>query len=126
LRQQSNSAQQLIAVRDVKLAEAGSRLAIKAADVTRLSEALRASEDTKGKLQEMANGLRAAHDQDLQLAAQSSQQISDLTNMLERNGGFLGKLTIDTVELNEATGRISGPADKVGNVRQGVEVKTQL
>jgi len=217
LRQQSNSAQQLIADRDVKLAEAGSRLAIQAADVTRLSEALKASEDTKGKLQEMVNGLRAAHDQDLQLAAQSSQQISDLTNKLEvtererrfateqleemrnanaklsaavsetgrkpsdilastgagaptagvtapringvvrdvrtiaglpyatisvgsadgvskgmvfniveRNGGFLGKLTIDTVELNEATGRISGPADKVGNVRQGVEVKTQL
>ena len=217
LRQQSNSAQQLIADRDVKLAEAGSRLAIQAADVTRLSEALKASEDTKSKLQEMVNGLRSAHDQDLQLAAQSSQQISDLTNKLEvtererrfateqleemrnqnaklsaavsetgrkpsdilasiapgapvaglaapringvvrdvrtiaglpyatisvgsadgvtkgmtfniveRNGGFLGKLTIDTVELNESTGRISGPADKVGNVRQGVEVKTQL
>jgi hypothetical protein len=217
LRQQANSAQQLIADRDVKLAEAGSRLAIQAADVTRLSEALKASEDTKAKLQEMAAGLRAAHDQDLQLAAQSSQQISDLTNKLEvtererrfateqleelrnqnnklsaaisemgrkpsdilasiapgapvagagapringvvrdvrtiaglpyatisvgsadgvtkgmvfniveRSGGFLGKLTIDTVELNESTGRITGPADKVGNIRQGVEVKTQL
>src|SRR5436305_2347281 len=80
LRQQANTAQQLIADRDVKLAEAGSRLAIQAADVTRLSEALKASEDTKAKLQEMVASLRAAHDQDLQLAAQSSQQISDLTN----------------------------------------------
>ena len=215
LKQQANSSQQLIADRDVKLAEANSRGAIQAADITRLSEALKASEDTKSKLSEQVTQLRSAHDQDLQLAAQSSQTISDLTNKLEvtererrfateqleelrgqaaklssaiqemgrnpreilasiasgagpvaaatpringvvrdvrtiaglpyatisvgsadgvtrgmtfniieRNGNFLGKLTIDTVELNEATGRISGP--KLDQVTKGVEVKTQL
>jgi hypothetical protein len=214
LKQQSNSSQQLIADRDVKLAEANSRGAIQAADITRLSEALKASEDTKGKLTEQVAQLRTSHDQDLQLAAQSSQTISDLTNKLEvtererrfateqleeargqaaklssaiqemgrnpreilasvvpgsavaatapringvirdvrtiaglpyatisvgsadgvsrgmvfniveRNGNFLGKLTIDTVELNEATGRITGP--KLDQVTKGVEVKTQL
>jgi hypothetical protein len=45
-------------------------------------------------------------------------------NVVERNGNFLGKITIVSVELNEATGRLSGP--KVDQVRQGVEVKTQL
>ncbi len=213
LKQQSNSSAQLIADRDVKLSEANSRVAIQAADVTRLSEALKASEDTKSKLQEMVAALRTANDTALQQAAQSGQQISDLTNKLEvtererrfateqleemrgqaaklssaieemgrnpreilasiapgaavssatringvvrdvrtianlpyatisvgsadgvtkgmifniveRGGTFLGKLTVDTVELNEATGRIQGP--KVDEVTKGVEVKTQL
>ena len=47
-------------------------------------------------------------------------------NIVERNGNFLGKVKIDTVELNEATGRISGPPDKLAQVQKGVEVKTQL
>lgn len=37
---------------------------------------------------------------------------------------FLGKLTVETVEQNEATGRLEGPL--VGQVRTGAEVKTQL
>ncbi|HEX3355515.1 MAG TPA: hypothetical protein VHS31_00940 [Tepidisphaeraceae bacterium] len=215
LKQQANSSQQLINDRDVKLAEAGSHLAIQAADVTRLSEALKASEDAKAHQQEMVTSLRGANDTALQQAAQSSQQISDLTNRLEvtenarrfateqleelrgqnnklsaalqdmggnpreilasiqpgqalgtppkingvvrevrtiaglpyatisvgsadnvakgmqfnvveRNGNFLGTITVDTVELNEATGKITGPADKVGLVQPGAEVKTQL
>ncbi len=216
LKQQANSSQQLINDRDVKLAEAGSHLAIQAADVTRLAEALKASEDAKSHQQESVVALRSANDTALQQAAQSSQQISDLTNRLEvtenarrfateqleelrgqsnklpaaaiqdmggnpreilasiqpgqalgtppkingvvrevrtiaglpyatisvgsadsvakgmqfniveRNGAFLGTLTVDTVELNEATGKITGPPDKVGLVQAGVEVKTQL
>jgi hypothetical protein len=217
LKQQANQGQQLIAERDVKLAAQGSDLAIQRADVTRLSEALKASEDSKGKMAEQITALRQSNDQALQQMAQSSQQISDLTNKLEvtererryateqleemrnqtaklssaiqdmgrnpseilasmapggssaaavapringvvrdvrtianlpyatisvgsadgvtkgmvfniveRNGAFLGKLTIDTVELRESTGRIAGPADKIGNIRTGVEVKTQL
>jgi hypothetical protein len=215
LKQAAISSNQLIADRDTQLAKANSINAIQAADVTRLSEALKASEDTKSKLQEQVAGLRTAHDQELQQAAQSSQQISDLTNRLEvtererryateqleeargqsaklssavqemgrnprdilasmgtgpgavssaaqringvvrdvrtianlpyatisvgsadgvskgmvfnvvdRQGSFLGKVTIDTVELNEATGRITGP--KLDQVVKGVEVKTQL
>ena len=216
MKQQANQSQQLIADRDVKLADANSQRAIQAADITRLAEALKASEDTKAHLEELVANLRTAHDQDLQQSAQSSQQISDLTNKLEvteqerrfateqleearaqsaklssavqemgRNpreilasiapnapeaaspapringvirdvrtiaglpyatisvgsadgvvkgmtfnvverssGVFLGKVTIDTVELNEATGRITGP--KIDQVSKGVEVKTQL
>ena len=47
-------------------------------------------------------------------------------NIVQRNGAFLGKLTVDTVELNDATGRIAGPPDKLSLVQPGVEVKTQL
>ena len=39
-------------------------------------------------------------------------------------GDFLGILTVDSVDTNEATGRLAGP--KVANIRPGAEVKTQL
>src|SRR5687768_6448347 len=39
------------------------------------------------------------------------------------NGDFLGVLTVESVELNEATGRLAGP--KVAQIRQGSEVKSQ-
>jgi hypothetical protein len=40
-----------------------------------------------------------------------------------QNGDFLGILTVESVELNEATGRLEGP--KVAQIKQGNEVKTQ-
>jgi DNA polymerase III alpha subunit (gram-positive type) len=215
LKQQSNTSQKEIADLGVQLAQAKSDLAIRSADTTRLAEALKASEDTKSQLQAMTAALRKSNDQAIQQAAQSSQQISDLTNRLEvtererrfateqleemkgqnqklgaalqdmgrnpseilasatvgtgagapkingvireirtiaglpyatisvgsadnvtkgmefnivdrNSGNFLGKITIDTVELNESTGRISGPNDKLAQIKPGVEVKTQL
>lgn len=45
-------------------------------------------------------------------------------NIVDRDSGkFLGILTVDTVEPNEATGRLDGPA--IAEVRPGVEVRTQ-
>lgn len=41
-----------------------------------------------------------------------------------QNGNFLGTLVVDSVEPNEATGRLSGP--NVAAIRPGVEVRTQL
>jgi hypothetical protein len=38
-------------------------------------------------------------------------------------GDFLGVLTVESVELNESTGRLSGP--KVAQIRQGNEVRSQ-
>jgi multidrug efflux pump subunit AcrA (membrane-fusion protein) len=213
LKQQSNADQALLKDHDLKVAQLTADRAIQAADITRMAEALKASEDTKSKMNDMVVALRGANDQALQQAAQSSQQISDLTNKLEvtererryateqleelrgqnaklsnaiqemgrnpreilasispgavasvapkingvvrdvrtianlpyatisvgsadgvvkgmvfniveRNGTFLGKLTIDTVELNESTGRMTGP--KIDQVAKGAEVKTQL
>jgi len=46
-------------------------------------------------------------------------------NIVDREtGNFLGVLTVDTVEANEATGRIRG--ERVAEVRPGAEVRTQL
>ena len=45
--------------------------------------------------------------------------------ILDRAGGnFLGTLVVDSVEPNEATGRLDGP--KVAEIRPGVEARTQL
>jgi phage shock protein A len=45
-------------------------------------------------------------------------------NVVDRNGGqFLGYLTVDSVQQNEAIGQLEGKVDKV---QPGVEVKTQL
>jgi hypothetical protein len=40
------------------------------------------------------------------------------------SGNFLGTLTVDSVEANESTGRLSGP--RVADVHPGTEVRTQL
>jgi hypothetical protein len=45
-------------------------------------------------------------------------------SLVSGNGDFLGTLTVDSVEPDEATGRLSGP--KVDQVQAGVEAKTQL
>ena len=39
-------------------------------------------------------------------------------------GEYLGKLTVESVDTNEATGRLQGP--KVDQVHQGLDVRTQL
>jgi hypothetical protein len=39
-------------------------------------------------------------------------------------GAFLGVLTVDSVELNESTGRLSGP--RVSEIQRGAEVRTQF
>jgi hypothetical protein len=45
-------------------------------------------------------------------------------NVINRNGGeFLGYLTVDSVQQNEAIGQLEGKVDKI---QPGVEVKTQL
>jgi uncharacterized phage infection (PIP) family protein YhgE len=211
-KQNMNSLQQMLVDRDTQLGQAKSQSAIQAADLTRLAEAMKASEDTKAQLQQQLADLRSGNDKFLQQNAQLNQTVTDLTNRLEvtererkflaeqlteaknqvdkqagmlrdagvsqaqyaaagtragappingviktvrpiagipyatisvgsadgvakgmefkivnrDNGQFLGILTVDSVELNEATGRLSGEPQKVAQIRPGVEVKTQL
>jgi hypothetical protein len=196
------------------LAKASAQLALQSADLGRLTEALKSSEDTKNKLQDTLAQLRTGNDQLLRQNSEQSMAITDLTNKLEvtererrflaeqfsetqnqterlgkalrdmggdvasilarpatgglaagappingvirntrniagipyatisvgsadnvvrgmqfsiidrQSGRFLGKLTVDTVEPNESTGRLEGPA--IAEVRPGVEVRTQL
>ena len=209
-KQQMNGLQQQVIAGDAQLGQAKSQAAIQSADLTRLAEALKASEDTKSHLQDQVADLRGGNDKMLQQNAQLNQTVTDLTNRLEvtererkflaeqltetknqadkqssmlkdmgvtqaqmasagsnagappingviravrpiagipyatisvgsadsvakgmefkvinhDTGDFLGVLTVDSVELNESTGRLSGP--RIGDVRPGAEVKTQL
>jgi hypothetical protein len=46
-------------------------------------------------------------------------------NVVDRDGGWLGYVTIDRVEPNESTGRLEGP--RIADIRPGsTEVRTQL
>ena len=57
----------------------------------------------------------------------SAEQVTKgmVFNVVDRtHGNFLGLLTIDSVDLHTATGRLQG--DKLADVRVGTEVKTQL
>ncbi len=46
-------------------------------------------------------------------------------NVIDRvHGKFLGELTIDSVDLHAATGKLEGPA--IGDIRVGTDVRTQL
>lgn len=204
-----NEIQQQAIEKDTQLGQARSQLAIQAADLTRLAEALKASEDTKSRLQEQLADLRGGNDKLVSQNAQLNQSVTDLTNRLEvtererkflaeqlaeaknqvdrqgamlrdagissqqlasatlrgapaingvvravrpiagipyatisvgsadgvergmefkvvsREGGdFLGILKVDSVELNEATGRLSGP--RVNDIGPWANVKTQL
>jgi len=210
LSQQPRQVQQVINDRDVKNAELQNRLAIASADITRLSDSVKALQDQNSKQSDQIAQMNQARDQALTQAAQMSMSISELTNKLEvtererrflaeqleqnrqdntrlgailkdngidpstavaagvrggapkingvirdvrtianvpyatisvgsadgvtkgmefkivdRNtGNFLGLVTVDTAEPNEAVGRISGP--RVAEVHPGVEVRTQL
>jgi hypothetical protein len=209
LKQQNNNLQGQMIDKATQLGQAQSQLAMQSADITRLTEALKASENTKSTLQAQVTDLRKINDQRLTENTQLNQANSDLTNKLEvtererRNlaeqlqearvrvdqmgmqlrgvglspeqvaatgsrmgppingvirqvrpisgvpyatisvgsndgvrkgmefkvvnrdtGDFLGLLTVESVELNESTGRLSGP--KVSDIRQNNEVKTQI
>lgn len=203
---------QKLADASARVAEQNSRLTLVQADVARLTEALKGSEDTKSKLHQLVTDLRGSNDTALTNAAQMSQEISDLTNKLEvterqrrffaeqleearsreskltsalkdagvspaqvlassaglkagapningvireirkigpldyatisvgsadnvtkgmefkivdrSTGAFMGILTVESVEPNEAAGRIRG--ERIAEIRPGMEVKTQL
>jgi vacuolar-type H+-ATPase subunit I/STV1 len=208
LKQQVNSRDQEVTKRDTEVARLTSEMAQKAADVARLTEALKASEDQKGKQQEMLADLRTSNDKYVKQFSDQSARVSELTNQLEATerlrrdlaeqlaqaqtdldrtnkllsehgirgtetpgptagvpaingvvrdtrdiggvpyatisvgsadgvtkgmefkvidrskGEFVAILTVDSVEPNEATGRLTGPHPK--GVRQQMEVRTQL
>lgn len=214
MKQARDEANRTVADRDTQLAKANAQLALQSADLSRLTEALKSSEDTKNKLQDTLAQLRTSNDTLLKQNSEQSMSISELTNKLEvtererrflaeqftesqnqadkmgkalrdlggdvasilakpatgglaagapaingvirgtrniagipyatisvgsvdnvvrgmqfniidrQTGRFLGKLTVDTVEPNESTGRLEGPS--LAEIRPGVEVRTQL
>ena len=208
MKNNQNRTAQEIADRDVKLAAAAAEKAMTAANIASLTEALKASEDSRSKQQEQLATLRTSADTIQTQNAALNTQINDLTNKLdvterdrrflaEQNaelkqqgekasaalkdagidintaqagtkagapaitgvirstrqianlpyatisvgssdnvakgmefrvidrdaGKFLGTLTVDSVEPNEATGHLAGP--RVGDIKPGTEVRTQ-
>jgi chromosome segregation ATPase len=197
------AAQQQIADLNVQLAKASATGAQQALDISRLSEGLKASQDTTAQLNQTVAQLRESSVKAVRQAAEMSASISDLTNRLDvtererrnlaeqlaeatqggaqrgtasagnaaamqagavssappmkgvirdrrniegieyatislgsadnvtkgmvfkivQNGQFLGTLTVDTVELQESTGRLEGPGLK--QVGPGTNVQTQ-
>jgi len=198
-------AQQQIADLNVQLAKASATGAQQALDISRLTEGLKASQDTTAQLNQTVAQLRESSDKAVRQSAEMSATISDLTNRLDvaererrnfaeqlaeiqqagggqrgtasagnnaaamtagavqnvpnikgvvrdrrniagveyatisvgsadnvtrgmqfkivQNGEFLGTLTVDTVELQESTGRLEGP--KIARVGPGTNVQTQ-
>lgn len=82
-KQQMNGLQQQLVDKDTQLGQAKSTAAIQAADLTRLAEALKASEDTKSRLQTQLADLRGTNDKLVAQNAQLNQSVTDLTNRLE-------------------------------------------
>lgn len=204
------AAQQSVADLNVQLAKSASQAATQQLDISRLTEALNASQAATGKLQEEVARLRTSNDTLVKQSSDLNSTVSDLTNKLDvtererrllaeqltsskgetdrlgaiikgaglapqqqqtavnrsglpningvirdirpiagslyatisvgsadavtkgmefkvvdrATGSFLGTLVVDSVEPNESTGRLSGPA--VAQIKPGVEVKTQL
>jgi len=188
-----NARQQQISQLQVELAKGQSQQATQQLDISRLTEALNASQASTTALQTEVARLRTSNDQLVRQASDLNGSVSDLTarlevtererrllaeqltqastenqqaiaksglpsingvirdvrniagrpyatisvgtadgvqrgmefKILDRQGGnFLGTLVVDSVEPNEATGRLDGP--KVAEIRPGVEARTQL
>jgi hypothetical protein len=208
MKKASNALQMEVNDSKAQVADSSSKMAIQSSALTRLTEALKSSEDTKGKYADQIADLRKTNDTYLLQNGQLNTSVTELTNRLDvtererkylaeqlteakdtsdkmskalndagikvdlvsagthggapsingvirdtrqiagipyatisvganaqvtkgmefslvsGNGDFLGTLTVDTVEPDEATGRLSGP--KVNQVQSGVEAKTQL
>lgn len=83
MRQALNNLQAQLVDRATNLGQAQSQLAMQSADMTRLTEALKASEATKSTLQEQVTQLRKTNDERLGQNTQLNESVSDLTNKLE-------------------------------------------
>jgi hypothetical protein len=210
-KQMVNSLQQQLVQKDTALAQVSAQQQLLAVENTTLAGALKASEETKSRLQDQVNDLRGSNDKFASQNGQLNLTVTDLTNKLEvtererkllaeqlteakgqvdkqgtmlrdlgvspaqlassvgtrfgappingvirdirkiqgvlyaeisvgssdsvapgmefkvvnrDNGAFLGVLTVDSVELNAATGRLAG--SRISEIRPGAEVKTQL
>jgi hypothetical protein len=203
LQQQVLTAQQKAADQVVEIAKLSSAGVLQGTDLARLTEALRASEDTKSKQADAIAELRNFNADNLKKLTELNSANGDLTNRLEvtererrflqeqnvelqnqlshasttqptavmalpgatkgpainatvratstianipfatisvgtadrvskgmtftlidSQGNFLGYLTVDTVDTNEAAGRLTGP--RVADVKVGTDARTQL
>ena len=89
-----NNAQQQAADLSVQLAKASSTNAAQQLDISRLTEGLKASQDTTARLQQEVQRLRTGNDQLVRQTSELNSTVSDLSNRLdvtERERKFLAE-----------------------------------
>ncbi len=104
MKNNQNRTQQEIADRDVKLAAAAADKAMMSANIATLTDALKASEDSRSKQQEQLASLRQTSDTIQTQNAQLNTQINDLTNKLdvtERDRRFLAEQNAELKQQGE-------------------------
>jgi hypothetical protein len=109
MRQTANQSQQLIADKDKQLADLSSKMAMQSADLTRVTEALSASESTKSKQSDQIAQLRTTNDTLLKQNGELNLSVSDLSNKLavtERERSFLAEQLAETKSQGERLGAI--------------------
>src|SRR4051794_3117257 len=93
--------------KDTQLGQAKSQLALQAADLTRLAEAMKASQSTTDKLQDQINETRATNDKLVSQNAQLNSSVTDLTNRLEvteRDRKYVAEQLAELKNQNEKQG----------------------
>lgn len=123
-----SGSQTTIAERDAQIAKLSTQIALQSADLNRLTEALKASEDQKSRQSEQLVQLRTQFDDRVMQNAQLNSSVSELTNRLdvtERERRFLAE---QVAELQGQNAKLGGllkdnninPNDVVaGGVRRG-------
>jgi hypothetical protein len=127
MKQSRDAASKLVADRDAQLAKSQAQLALQSADLSRLTEALKASENTKNRLEETLTTLRTNNDTLVRQSAEQSITITDLTNRLEvteRERRFLAEQFTEAQNQSQRLGKAL--KDMGGDVTAILELPTGL
>jgi len=122
-RQASNQAQQRINELSAQLADATSRLTLQSADLTRVAEALKASQDANNKKDETIVMLRTTNDERLKQNVELNTANTELTSTLqvtERERRFLAEQLTEskrTVDRQGAMLRDAGINPKMATIQ---------
>ena len=114
LKQQINNVNAQLIDRATQLGQAQSQIAMMSADLTRLTEGLQASEQTKSALQEQNNQLRQTNDARLTENTQLNQRVNELTSTLEQTEAARRNLAEQLAEARNRTEQMSAQLKGVG------------
>ncbi len=107
LRQSMNQFQQRINDLAAQNADLTSRMALQSADLTRVTESLKAAQDQNGKKDEMIAQLRTTNDDRLKQNVELNTTVTELTNNLqvtERERRYLAEQLTESKRLNDRQG----------------------
>jgi len=125
MRQGMNQLQQRINDLAAQNADLTSRIALQSADLTRVTESLKAAQDQNGKKDEMVAQLRTTNDDRLKQNVELNTQVTSLTNDLqvtERERRFLAEQLTEskrTVDRQSSVIRDAGISPKMASAGTG-------